>query len=83
MFTPNDDASNPVWFIDGTCVQALEGIILNRWGETMKKLTSINDSWDGTWNGKEVVEGIYFYKITVTFASGEKETHHGHITLIR
>lgn len=83
VFTPNDDASNPVWFIDGTCVQALEGIILNRWGETMRNLTSINDSWDGTWNGKEVVEGVYFYKITVTFASGEKETHHGHITLIR
>lgn len=83
VFTPNADASNPVWFVEGTCVQEMTGVIINRWGETMKTLSSIADNWDGTSKGKEAIAGVYFYKIEVTFSSGKKETHHGNITLIR
>lgn len=83
VFSPNDDLTNPVWFVSGTCVQEMTGVIINRWGNTMKTLDSITDVWDGLTNDKTVSEGVYFYRIEVTFLSGRKETYHGNITLVR
>jgi gliding motility-associated-like protein len=81
VFTPNGDAANPVWFVTGSCIQSMNGHIFNRWGNVMRNLSKPDDDWNGIWNGDNVVEGVYFYKIDVTFFSGLSKTYHGHITV--
>lgn len=82
VFTPDGDAANATWFIGGSCLQKLECVIVNRWGEPMATFDEITDHWDGTTRGIKAAPGVYFYKVTVTFWSGKTETYHGHITLI-
>ena len=38
VFTPNADNANDVWFISGSCIQDIECVIVNRWGEIMTTL---------------------------------------------
>jgi gliding motility-associated-like protein len=82
VFSPNGDAANPTWFITGNCIQTLECVIVNRWGDVMRTFTSNTDEWDGTFNGKNVVAGVYFYKSTIQFSTGKTEVYHGHITVV-
>jgi gliding motility-associated-like protein len=82
VFTPNADKANDVWFISGTCIQDIECVIVNRWGEVMATLEHYTDVWDGYFKGKLATPGVYFYKAKVTFGSGVEEIYHGHITLV-
>lgn len=81
VFSPNGDVANPVWFVEGTCVKTLNGVIVNRWGQEMKTLVDLSTEWNGLWYGEPVSEGVYFYKIDVTFYSGVSKTYHGHVTV--
>lgn len=83
VFTPNDDHANDTWFIQADCVKEIECVILNRWGQMLKKLEHINDAWDGFYDGERVLEGTYFYQLKITFWSGESGNYHGHLSLIR
>ncbi len=82
VFTPDGDLANETWFIDGSCIQALECVIVNRWGEVMETFDAITDEWDGNFNSSKVTAGTYFYKAKVTFWSGKTEDYHGFITVI-
>jgi gliding motility-associated-like protein len=42
-------------------------VILNRWGNTVYE----TDSYKNTWNGDNLVEGTYFYKLTLPAAEKE------------
>jgi hypothetical protein len=42
-----------------------------------------NQSWDGTIDGKEATDGVYFYKYEIKDNFGKVFTGHGHFTLIR
>ena len=35
--------------------------IFNRWGQTLRTLTSIDQKSDGTYHGKQCAQGIYFW----------------------
>lgn len=76
IFTPNNDNVNDFYFIDVQYGSAFEAIILNRWGIKITTLTQLNQGWDGTSNGKEVEEGVYFIKYKATdFNEGILEGH--------
>ncbi|NBR14136.1 MAG: hypothetical protein EBU01_06070 [Crocinitomicaceae bacterium] len=86
VFTPNNDAgeTNEVWRVTATCIQTFECQIFNRWGEMVYEFGDINGYWDGrTSKGKEVVDGVYFYKVTFGFYDSTEDVYHGHITVIR
>jgi len=85
VFTPNDDLANPLWQISAECIESYKCQIFNRWGNLIFEYDDINSGWDGkTMNGKDVTEGVYFYKFTLGFfGNREDETYQGHITLIR
>ncbi len=85
VFTPNDDLANPLWQISAECIESFKCQIFNRWGSLIFEYDDINSGWDGkTMNGKDVTEGVYFYKFTLGFfGNREDETYQGHITLIR
>jgi len=82
VFTPNSDAINAKWFVEGTCVEEIECIIFNRWGNEMAKMKGQSVEWDGISNEKAVNAGVYFYKLKVKSNDGEIKNYHGHITVI-
>ncbi|MBK5284481.1 MAG: PKD domain-containing protein, partial [Bacteroidia bacterium] len=64
IFTPNNDGYNQRFVIQGTDFCGDFHIqIYNRWGELKFESSDITDAWDGTWKGKDVPDGVYFYII--------------------
>ncbi|PQJ78506.1 T9SS type B sorting domain-containing protein [Polaribacter porphyrae] len=68
FFTPNNDGENDTWSVKG--VDALfysESImtIFNRYGKLIYKSSNQNLGWDGTYNGKQLNNGDYWYQIVL------------------
>ena len=72
VFTPNNDGINDV-FLENMNVHF---IIINRWGQ---KLYEGTDGWDGTFEGKDVAAGTYFYVVSLPNGDVAK----GPVTLLR
>ena len=70
-FTPNQDRLNEEWEIFGRFYSNLRIKVLDRWGmEVYSVLQKRSDDeiqfWDGTYKGKKVPAGVYYYEITYT-----------------
>ncbi len=62
--TPNGDGFNEVWILDGsTNFPDIEVEIYNRWGELLFQSSGYSDPWDGTYEGKPLPTGTYYYVI--------------------
>jgi len=62
--TPNGDGINDVWEIEGLKYFTGNTVaIFNRWGEKLFGTTNYDNSWDGTYNGKLLASGTYYYVI--------------------
>jgi gliding motility-associated-like protein len=86
VFTPNSDENsvNEFWKIETSCVESISGVILNRWGDPVFKFDDLSDKWDGkTLSGDPVTDGVYFYKVSVSYLDDTNEILHGNITVIR
>jgi gliding motility-associated-like protein len=81
-FTPNNDKVNDIWLIKGTCLDKMNCLIYNRWGEKIRELRDINEGWDGTYKGVSVPDGVYIYLIEVSTKEGTINKA-GHITVFR
>ena len=81
-FTPNKDVVNDVWFVKGTCINSFNCLIFNRWGERIMELVNINETWDGTFKGKNVPDGVYVYLIEAETNNGTIYRN-GHIIVFR
>ena len=81
-FSPNDDNVNDVFTILG--IEEYpdnEVCVFNRWGSRVfleKGYTNAN-GWRGTWNGKDLPDGTYFYVIN----DGEGNTYSGYVQIHR
>lgn len=89
-FTPNGDGINDIYHIltsSDEDVVRYTLYIYNRWGELVFYSLDVAEGWDGTFNGKDVPQGLYNYVLVFEAAGNvllEKEgTHRGHIILIR
>lgn len=83
IFSPNGDGNNDVIGVFGNCIQELEFVILNRWGQVVFKTTSQGETWDGYLNGKMAINDTYVYKLSIVDPTGKKTNTSGNITLIR
>lgn len=62
--SPNGDTKNHTWLIDGLQVYPNHTVcVFNRWGVEVFKTKDYKNDWDGTWNGKNLPDGTYFYWI--------------------
>lgn len=61
IFTPNEDGFNDTFFIRNLPAGA-ELVITNRWGKQVYETSDYKNDWDG----KDVGDGIYFYKLKGT-----------------
>jgi len=64
-FTPNNDNLNETFTINGLHDVFLdfEIYIYNRWGNLVYKGNNNKQDWDGTYKGKELPVGTYFYRL--------------------
>jgi gliding motility-associated-like protein len=61
-FSPNDDGTNTHFHImDIELFPNNELRIFNRWGNEVHYVRGYKNDWKGTWNGKELPDGTYYY----------------------
>lgn len=82
FFTPNADASNPKWVVENileypTCAVAIYD---NKGIKVYESKPYLND-WDGTYNGKALPQGVYYYIIRCDGEENIPKT--GSITILR
>ncbi|MBK8483517.1 MAG: T9SS type B sorting domain-containing protein [Saprospiraceae bacterium] len=75
-FTPNQDQLNDKFFISNNYIidQLNYFDIMDRNGSVMSRFTSPKETGDGTWNGKELMPGTYYYRIAYTCKGQEYKT---------
>ena len=76
-FTPDGDGINDIF------APGMEITIFNRWGQKIYEGTSGSAGWDGTYNGRNVSPGTYFYLLHVFDANLNKTTFKGSVAVIR
>ena len=84
-FTPNGDGLNDEFLIKGIPITEYYHIsIFNRWGENIFTSNDVSENWNGTYNGKTVAGGVYFYYLNYyDSCANKKVTKRGCITLLR
>ncbi|MFN0274545.1 MAG: PKD domain-containing protein [Chitinophagales bacterium] len=82
-FSPNQDGLNDVFRIVTTGDENVPGFyIFDRWGEIVFQTSDLSEPWDGTSQGKNQENGVYFYILTAE-CEGVFETLYGTVTLLR
>ncbi|NOY51085.1 MAG: gliding motility-associated C-terminal domain-containing protein, partial [Chlorobi bacterium] len=87
VFTPNGDSYNDYFFAVGENVKEFKMTIFNRWGQILKVLNDIDEKWDGSRNGNECPDAVYYWVVRYTEISRDaipvKKVLKGSVTLIR
>lgn len=85
-FTPDDDEHNQDWGFNfaGVDDQRFNLYVFNRWGEMIWECHNPNETWDGTYGGKPVQQGVYTWKAEFgVINTDERRTINGFVNLIR
>ena len=57
--------------------------IFTRWGELIFESNDLKIGWDGYYKGKLAPQGVYIYKATCKFGTGQLKIYTGDVTLLR
>jgi gliding motility-associated-like protein len=83
-FTPNGDGTNDVWKImNGSCINKAKVIVYNRYGSIIFQSNDYRNDWNGTYNGKPVPDGTYYYNMEYELINGKKVLTKGNVTILR
>lgn len=85
-FTPNGDGMNDKWIVTnngGLCVKQVYATVFNRYGNIVYKNDNYTNNWDGTYNGKPVADGTYYYTINYLLMNDQYITLKGDVTILR
>ena len=89
VFSPNGDGINDLFYVSfGADLQVTEmtGSIYDRWGNLVFSSVSNPFSWDGQFDGEDLLPGVYVYTIQITYLDQGAERERkfaGDITLVR
>lgn len=84
VFTPNNDQTNDSFVpIDMFNINDYRLVIVNRWGQLIFESVDPAIGWDGTYQGTECSEGVYFWIVDYTDNYSKAGQLHGHVTLAR
>ncbi len=80
-FTPNGDTMNDTWELEQANIYPnMKVRIFNRWGKILFESVGYSRPWDGTFEGKVVPAGTYYYTIDLGIAGQEDA---GSVTVIK
>jgi len=84
-FTPNGDGINDKWLVTNgsPCTSQIIAAVFNRYGQQVYKNENYQDNWDGTYSGKPVADGTYYYAVTFRLINGITFTVKGDLTILR
>lgn len=81
-FSPNDDGQNDMLYVMGNCIEDMEFVIFDRWGEKVFVSTDPAFGWDGTFNGKKLDPAAFAYYIKAK-VDGEEVIQKGSISIVK
>lgn len=83
-FSPNGDGINDVFKAkEYQSIVEFHAYIFNRWGQKIYDWTDPAGEWDGTCNGKDVKDGVYFLLCEAKGADGTVYTIKKDVNLLR
>lgn len=82
-FSPNNDGVNDNFTIFATNPTAFNLKIYNRWGQVIFESFSIQDTWNGTYQGEAVPMDSYVYTVEVVMPNGNHYHKQGIINVIK
>ncbi|MBR5171162.1 MAG: gliding motility-associated C-terminal domain-containing protein [Muribaculaceae bacterium] len=84
IFSPGStEGVNDIWKVSYKSLVEFHCWIYNRWGTLMYEYTDPGGGWDGTYHGKLVDTGVYYYVVTAKGSDGVKYKKRGDITILR
>lgn len=81
-FSPNDDGVNDEWKVGYRSLLSFKCWIFDRYGNQLFHFEDPSLGWDGTYRGKKVRSGVYYYVIEAEGADGRKYKQGGDINII-
>ncbi len=82
-FSPNGDGENDELQVLGPYIEEVYLIIYNRWGQKVFETRSLNEAWDGTFNGRLLEPDVFGYYLEVRCVNGAEYFKKGDVMLIR
>ncbi len=84
-FTPNGDGINDKWqvLVGGSCTKSVDVTVFNRNGSIVFEGKNYNNSWDGTYSGKGLPDGTYYWVIKLVYLDGRYISAKGSVTILR
>ncbi|MDQ8051447.1 MAG: gliding motility-associated C-terminal domain-containing protein [Pedobacter sp.] len=82
-FSPNGDGINDQFNINIAYLKKFNINIFNRYGVKLFTSYSVFDSWDGTFKGKQLPTGTYYYQLKGTDFNGQEVSYSGSVTVFR
>jgi gliding motility-associated-like protein len=82
-FTPDENGINDEFFGTGEGYTSYSMFVFDRWGEQIFESNDEEYTWDGTFKGKQVQEGVYAYRFYLIDWQGHDHEYDGHVTLHR
>lgn len=84
-FTPNNDGQNDRWLVtDGNpCTNRIYVAVYNRYGNEVFRDDNYQNNWDGTYKGKPVADGTYYYTVSFRTITGKMISVKGDVTILR
>jgi len=84
VFTPNGDGFYDKWVvINGSCTKIVKVSVFNRWGGRVYENDRYANEWDGTYKGKQLPDGTYYYIVEARLNNGESLLFRGNVTIMR
>ncbi|MFN6091657.1 MAG: PKD domain-containing protein [Bacteroidota bacterium] len=82
-FTPNNDGKNDVLKLFTVNVSDFYFQLLDRWGRVLFETNNPESTWDGTYQGNYVQEGVFVYKMEYKSLQRKHMETFGRVTLLR
>jgi gliding motility-associated-like protein len=83
-FTPNGDGINDSWLVtSGNCLKSAKAQVFNRYGAKVFESNDYNNDWKGTFEGKPLPDGTYYFVISYQLLTGKMEYLKGNVTILR
>jgi len=84
-FSPNNDDINDIYKAKEGWQSIVEfrAIIFNRWGQKIYEWTDPAGGWDGTFNGKDAKQGVYYVDVQAKGADGRRYHIRKDVNLLR
>ncbi len=84
VFTPGStEGVNDEWKVSYRSIVEFHCWIFNSWGNQIIELSDPGQGWDGTYKGKLVDPGVYYYVLQAKGSDGKKYKLSGDINIIR